>query len=283
MKILVALDSKEYSKNILKDVARLARNTLADILFLGVQDGKVQSPEKALVDTLLKYQENIYSFFSSEELPYAPFASSEFTSERKGLWSISSKGMKEFTIKIATDSIAKQAVAIAKESECNLIILGCSSRHGCEWSGEMNAPLRIAKDAPCSVLVVKKAGNPDQIISIMDKSFISQDSLEMVNQVLTLHDAGLKIVGLKEKKGSTLGDDMEKRMVHLLKYYNDLEINAWLKLIDAGDIEDYVIQSSREAIVALWMGKQSLIKKLFSHSMVDKLLETTRSSLLILR
>jgi hypothetical protein len=31
------------------------------------------------------------------------------------------------------------------------------------------------------------------------------------------------------------------------------------------------------------MGKESLIKKLFSISMVDKLLETTTSSLLILR
>jgi len=73
-------------------------------------------------------------------------------------------------------------------------------------------------------------------------------------------------------------------MVELLKYYNEREISAWIKLINADDVQDYVTASSKEGIVALWMGgKESLIKKLFSRSMVDRLLETTRSALLILR
>ena len=282
MKILVALDAKNYSRKILKDVARLAENTLADIVFLGVQES-TNEPAKSLVNALLKYQHDVYSYFSPNELPYAEFSTNEWQERAKGDWSISSKGIKEFSLRIRTGSVAKQAITIATEMECDLVILGCSSKFGCEWDGEMNVPLRIAEDAPCSVLVIKQVNHTNQIVSILDQSVVNQDALEMVNQLVTLHDAGLKIVGVKEQK-TDKKDDIEKRMVELLRYYNDLEISAWVKLIDSKDVKDYVTNSTREAIVALWMGgKQSLIKKLFSRSMVDKLLENTKSSLLILR
>lgn len=282
MKILVALDAKNYSRKILKDVARLAESTLADIVFLGVQESSTE-PAKSLVNALLKYQHDVYSYFSPNELPYAEFSSNEWQERTKGDWSISSKGMKEFSLRIRTGSVAKQAITIATEMECDLVILGCSSKFGCEWDGEMNVPLRIAEDAPCSVLIIKQINHTNQIVSILDQSVVNQEALEMVNQLVTLHEAGLKIVGVKEQK-TDKKDEMEKRMVELLRYYNDREISAWVKLIDSEDVKDYVTNSSREAIVALWMGgKQSLIKKLFSRSMVDKLLETTKSSLLILR
>jgi hypothetical protein len=172
---------------------------------------------------------------------------------------------------------------VAAEIGANLIILGCSGEFGCEWDGEMNVPLRIAEDAPCSVLVVKQVRNANQIVSILDQSVVKQDSLELVNQLVTLHDTGLKIVGVQEQKAEK-EDAIESRMVELLRYYNDREINTWVKVINSEDVKNYVTTASREAIVALWMGgKQSLIKKLFSRSMVDKLLETTKSSLLILR
>jgi len=282
MKILVALDAKDYSRKIVKDVARLAENTLADIVFLGVQE-KTNEPAKTLVSALLKYQSDVYSYFSPDELPYAEFSSDQWEEKAKGDWSLSTRGMKEFTLRIRTGSAAKQAITVAKEMECDLVILGCSSKFGCEWDGEMNVPLRVAEDAPCSVLVIKQARNANQIVSILDQSVVKQDSLEMVNQLVTLHDAGLKIVGVQEKNESK-NDEIEHRMVELLKYYNDRQVGAWVKLVDSDNVKEYVTESSREAIVALWMGgKQSLIKKLFSRSMVDKLLETTKSALLILR
>jgi nucleotide-binding universal stress UspA family protein len=282
MKILVALDAKDYSKKILKDVARLAENTLADMVFLGIQDN-VREPAKPLVNALMKYQQDVYSYFSPDDLPYADFASDQWQERSKGDWSISSKGMKEFTLRIRTGSAAKQIITVAADMECDLVILGCSNKVGCEWDGEMNVPLRVAEDAPCSVLVIKQVKSSNQIVSILDQSVVSQDSLEIVNQLVTLHDAGLKIVGVKENKESKK-DLIEQRMVELLKYYNDREVGAWVKLLNSDSVKEYVTASSREAIIALWMGgKQSLIKKLFSQSMVDKLLETTKSSLLILR
>ncbi len=282
MKILVALDANAYSKRILKDVARLAENTLADITFLGVQEN-TDKPSDTLADSLFKYQQDVYSHFSTDESPYAEFSSNNWQERKKGDWSISSKGIKEFSMRIRSGSVSKQTIATAKEIECDLIILGCSGEFGCEWNGEMNVPLRIAEDALCSVLVIKQARNTNQIVSILDQSVVNQNSLEMVNQLVTLYDAGLKIVGVQEKKAAK-EDELEARMVTLLRYYNDREISAWVKLIDSQDVKNYVTESSREAIVALWMGgKKSLIKKLFSRSMVDKLLDTTKSSLMILR
>jgi nucleotide-binding universal stress UspA family protein len=283
MKILVALDAKEYSKNILKDVARLAQNTLADLILLGVQDSRSDKPKKALVNTLFKYRNDVCSYFGEDEMPYGDLGATEFIKTHNGEWQLASKGMKECTLRICTGSVAKQVVAVAKELEPDLVILGCSGKLGCEWDGEMNVPLRIAKDAPCSVLVVKQAKNTNQIVSILDQSIVSQDSLELVNQMVTLHETGLKIVGVNDKKAGTKQNEMETRMIDLLKYYNDREIGAWVKLIDSDDLNEYVTASSREGMVALWMGKESMLKKLFSLSMVDKLLETSRSSLLILR
>ncbi len=282
MKILVTLDAKDYSKNILKDVARLAGNTLADIVFLGVQDEASQNPKQSLVKALLKYQEDLYSYFSPDELPYASFPSERLEEKGKGEWCTSVRGMKEFTLRITSGGVAKQTIAVAAEMDCDLVILGCSGKLGCEWDGEMNVPLRIAKDAPCSVLVIKQTKKTNQLVSILDHSVVSQNSLEMINQLVTLNDAGLKIVGVQKKKDSKKAE-VEKRMVELLKYYNDREINVWVKILDSEEVKNYVTNSSREAIVALWMGKESLLKILFSKSMVDKLLETTKSSLLILR
>lgn len=282
MKILVALDTQEYSRKIVKDVARLAQNTLADIVFLGVQADTAE-PGKELTAALRKYQQDVYSYFSSDDLPYGDLSSGNWQKEGKGGWLISAKGMKEFSLNVRSGGVAKQVVQVARDMACDLIILGCDEEFGCEWDGEMNVPLRIAEDAPCSVLVIKKSLDVSQIVSILDQSAVSQDALEMVNQLVTLYDAGLKIVGVQEKGGGKK-DQIEQRMVELLRYYNEREVSGWVTLIDSEQVKKYVTNSSKEAIVALWMGnKQSLIKRLFSQSMVDKLLSTSRSSVFILR
>ena len=282
MKILVALDGKEYSRKIIKDIARLAANTLANIVFTGIQQSSTK-PSKSLFSVLVKYQQDLCSYFRPEELPYVVPESPELEKQGKGDWLASYQSVKNFSFRIRTGGIAKQIIAVAKEMECDLIILGCSGKFGCEWEGEMNVPLRIAEDAPCSVLIIKDSKACDQIVSFLDQSVVSQYALEMVNQFATLHQAGLKIVGIQDQKPAKR-NEIENRMVELLRYYNDRKINTWVKLISSQDVKDFVFSVSQKAIVALWMGgKQSLIKKLFSHKMVDKLLETTKSSLLILR
>jgi hypothetical protein len=283
MKILVALDTQKYSRHILKEVAHLARNTLADLVFIGVQDDGSREPNELLTDTLLRYRQDVCSFFNPDELPYGSPVSREFTAIKQGEWSLGSDGMKELVLRITSGSAARLIPAAAAELEADLVIMGCSGELGCEWEGEMNVPLRIAKDAPCSVLVIKQPTRSDQIISILDQSVVSQDSLELINQLVTLHESGLKIVGVKEKMAGSRQDEMEQRMIELVRYYNNRDVDAWVKLISSRDVKEYVINSSRTAIVALWLGKQSLLQKLFPLTMVDKLLENTSSALLILR
>jgi nucleotide-binding universal stress UspA family protein len=282
MKILVALDMNMYSSKIVKDVARLSQNTLADLIFLGVQN-EPNELDQTLVSSLTRYQKDVYSYFGDDECPYGDFSSKQWEQAGKNDWSVSSKGMKEFTLRVRTGSVSKQVVSVATEMECDLVILGCGKEFGCEWEGEMNIPLRIAEDAPCSVLVVKNSGNSDQIVSFLDQSVVNQDALEMINQMVTIHGASLKIVGVKDKNEDK-ETEIEKRMVELLTYYNERKVNAWVKLIGSEHVKEYVTDASREAIVALWMGgKQSLIKRIFSKSMVDQLLETSLSSVFILR
>ncbi len=282
MKILVALDGKSYSRGIVKEVARLSEGTLADVVFLGIQDSKTKVSQ-SLQMLLHEYQQDLYSYFRPDELPYADFSLEKWQKIASGDWKVSAAGMKEFTLRIRSGSVAKAVVAVAGEMECDLVILGCDLKCGCEWDGEINVPLRIAEDAPCSVLVIKQSGNTQEIVSILDQSEVHQEAMEMINQLVTLHSAGLKIIGVQEKNEDK-NDMLEQRMVELLKYYNDRAVSAWVKVIDSAMVTDYVTESSRKAIIALWMGgKQSLLKRLFSHSMVDKLLSTSSSSVFILR
>ncbi|HID70981.1 MAG TPA: hypothetical protein EYP35_11160 [Desulfobacterales bacterium] len=282
MKILVALDTEDYSNKILKNVARLAGNTLADIIFLGIQEGteKLAGP---LADTMLKYQQDLASCFNREESPYADFDAEQWQEKQPGDWYMASRGMKEFTLRIRSGSIVKEVLSVARETECDLIILGCNGTAGCEWNGEWNVPLRIAEGGPCSVLVIKDVKRVKQIVSILDQSAVSQEAMELINQLVTLNDSGLNIVGVKGKN-ERKETEIEQRIVDLLRYYNDRKISTWIKLINSDDVQDYVTGASVDATVALWMGgKQSLLKKIFSRTMVEKLLETSGSSLLILR
>ncbi len=282
MKILIALDTQEYSRAIIPTAAQLTKNTLADIVLLGIQEKTTDTPDKALSEALEQYRKDIFGEFDGDTSLYSDFSDVSWQRTEGDGWQRSARKLKTCSLTIRTGGAAKQIIAVAEEIGSDLVIIG-GSRPDCEWQGELNVPLRVAEEAPCTVLLIKENKNIDKIISILDQSVVSQDSMEMVNQLVTLHDAGLKIVGVKEKKSHKEGA-IEKTMVELMKYYNDRKINAWVKLLNSEKVQEYVTASSQEGIVALWMGgKQSFLKKMFSRSMVDKLLETTRSSLLILR
>jgi len=282
MKMLVLFDDKPYSQAIVKAVSRLARNTLADLVLLAVQeDGEAMDQE--LAQALLRAQQGIYGGFSADELPYAEVQRPHWEPMEQG-WRLDCSARKQCELKLVRGgSVAKTAVAMAAKEEAGLVVLGCSAAEGCEWAGELNVPLRIAEDAPCHVLVIKEPHAAGEIVSILDQTEVSQEALEMINQVATIHQAGLKIVGVAEKKESRQ-NALEQRMVALLKYYNDRGISTWLKVLPSEQIQRYVTAVSQEAVVALWMGgHHSLVKKLFARSMIDRLLEVSRSSLLILR
>ena len=117
----------------------------------------------------------------------------------------------------------------------------------------------------------------------MDQAHVSQASLEMINQIVTLHEAELKIIGITGPKGKVGKGDVEAKIAEILKYYSDRQINAWIKLIRLDSLEEYVARASREGMIALWMGEKSLLSKIFSRDLVGKLVQYSQSSVLILR
>lgn len=289
MRILLALDNQAYSADIISEVAKLAANTWADITMLGIQtSGSDSNLDQSLANTLLGYRKQFLTQFAEKDCPYsAASGKMNFTSSKDG-WQIlgvtTANKSKVLHLKVRKGNAIKEILAEAEEQGCDLIILGCSNGTDCQWHGEtLNFPHKIARKANCSVLLIKDQRPTKTIISCLDKSLIQQESLELINQIVTLHDADLKIIGLTGPKGLTQKEDTEKQMADILKYYTDRKINAWVKLVEKEALEEYISQASNEGMIALWMGKKSIIGKILSSSLIEKLVASSQSSFLLLR
>ncbi|HIJ78622.1 MAG: universal stress protein [Desulfobulbaceae bacterium] len=287
MRILLALDNQSYSAGIIPEVAKLAANTWADITMLGIQSTNASAGlDQALAATMLAHKSSFLAQFTGKDSPYASPAGKEVFSPDNGGWQVGAApdSSKALNLKVRAGSAIKEIMAEADQQGCDLIILGCSNGADCQWHGEtLNLPQKIAKDAGCSVLVIKEQRPTKKIISCLDQSEIQQESLELINQIVTLHDADLKIVGLTGPKGLKKKEDTEKQMAEIQKYYTDRQINAWIKLVEKEGLEAYIAKASNEGMIALWMGKKSMLGKMFSSNLIEKLVANSQSSVLILR
>ncbi len=284
MRILVAMDANKYSANIVGDVTKLAANTWADITMLAVQSGGSSSiPDQTLLNALSENQENFFAQYRKGELPHGKANLKGLKQVTDGVWMSSGDGRKNFSLKIRSGDPVREILAEAGAQQCDLIILGCSTDNGCQWDAEIDLPQKIARDADCSVLVIKEEKMPQKITCCLDQARVSQESLEMVNQIVNLHQADLKIVGLTGPKGLPGKGEVEKKMQEILHYYTARKVNTLIKLVDNDDLEDFVSHATREGMIALWMGKKSLLGKIFPKKLIGKLVATSNSSVLILR
>jgi nucleotide-binding universal stress UspA family protein len=278
------MDTNTYSSEIIGDVTTLAANTWADITLLAVQTGRGASrPEPTLVEALSRGQQIFFDQYQGGELPHGAADTQGFKPVTPGIWRTSGSGRKEFTLKVRSGEPIKEILAEAAEQQCDLLILGCSKENGCQWEAEIDLPQKIARDAQCSVLVIKEGRIPKKITCCLDQDQVSQDSLEMINQIVNLHQADLKIVGLTGPKGLPAKGEVEKKMQEVLHYYAARKVNTLIKLVDNEDLETFVERATREGMIGLWMGKKSLLGKIFSKDLIGKLVATSSSSALILR
>lgn len=284
MKIVIAVDANRYSAEIIGDVTKLAANTWADITLLAVQSrGEGEGPDATLVKVLGQLQQDFFGQYQGGELPHGEADLQGFTQTKPGIWQTGGNGRKDFTLKIRSGEPIREILAEAGEKQCDLIILGCSKDNGCQWDAEIDLPQKIARDADCSVLVIKEGRIPKKITCCLDQALVSQESLEMVNQIVHLHQADLKIVGLTGPKGLPGKGEVEKKMQEILHYYSARKVTTLIKLVDNDDLEEFVGSATREGMIALWMGKKSLLRKIFSEDLIGKLVATSNSSALILR
>lgn len=293
MRILVAVDQHHYSARAAREVTRLAMNTWADVTLLGVQPKtpsrtlqSVDSPAQfPLAKTLAKYREDFLSQFQEEESPYIlRECGYELMEVKKGIWEelyVCRSSKKDLRVRMRLGNPVKEILAQCHQEGSDLVVLGCDREKGCLWKDVGSVPQRVANDAPCSVLVVKEQKKIKKVVCCLDHDRVSQESLEMINQMVTIHKAELDIVGLTE--GDALGAVVEKRMDWILKYYRARQIKPWIELVELSSLEAFISQEARWGLMALWMGKKSILEKVFPRGKVDTLVRASESSVLILR
>jgi nucleotide-binding universal stress UspA family protein len=299
MKILVAVDQNPYSAHAVLELAKLSANTWAHVSLLAVvsksdvkERGADVDPAPALsahpvVEALFAHHEAFLSYFEERGGPY-PYRWSgqnkELVEVRKGVYEVAQNpkpGQKRLDIRVRTGNSAKEILSEAKEQEIDLIVLGCDALKGCGWEGDSTVPRKVANDAPCSVLIAKPLKEVKRMICCLDHDRVSQVSLEMINQMVTLHGAQLTIAGLTEHHN--LKTEVEKKLLNILRYYHERGIDPWIEVVDIAFLDSFIAEKAREGLMALWMGKQSILEKAFSKSQVGKLIKGSDTSVLILR
>ena len=293
MRILAAVDQHPYSANIVKDVAKLAGNTWADVTLLGVGPKATdirRSSNRAerihpLTEKLENYRRNFLGYFEKEESPYEKKSCNyEFVEVNRGIWEelyICRGDRKDLKVVLRSGNPVKEILAQSKEDDSDLVAMGCHKKGDCQWKGAINLPQKVANNATCSVLVVKEEKQIHKIVCCLDQENISQKSIEMINQMVTLYQTELEIVGLTD--GTTLKPMVEKNLDAILKYYKARQIKAWIKLVDTTSLELFISQEARRSMMALWMGGKSILTKMFPQSKVNKLIQGSKASVLLLR
>ncbi|MFZ5759616.1 MAG: universal stress protein [Thermodesulfobacteriota bacterium] len=291
MKILAVCDDHPTSERIVAELAHIAANTWADVIMLGVQQpGNGNEPDPALASRLLRCRDNFIRFFPATESPYGPCRISDaFVSFGRGRWLLApaerkGESRKKLTVRIRAGNPVREILSESRLQEVDLIILGCSLAGDCRWLGG-DLRRKIASRAGCAVLVIRDLGQPPGSIScFVGQGPVSQASLEMINQIATVHQTDLSLVGLVGNELSAAGEErITQRMAGMLRYYAQRRIPAWIRLALPENVEEDVRRAGRDGIIALLLGKKSLFGGIFPDDLIGRLVSGGQPAVLILR
>jgi len=297
MRILVAVNKQLYSVNAINQVATLAKSTWADVTLLGTEI-KSEAPElkkgtltgmegldMEMAKVLDGYRKQFVRMVGDKDSPYTPdHGDYHLKQDEKGTLTLDyngRNGRKSLNARIRFGNAVKEILAESLEKDMDLILIVCGESGPCEWANHVNVPQKVAQNAKCSVFIVKEEKKPEMIVCCLDHDKVSQDSLELINQLVTLYQAELEIVGLKT--GDALKSEVDHKMAEILNYYHDRNIRAWIRLVEANDLKSFISQAARDNLVALWMGKESFLDKFFPKKLLEEFVSTAGSSVLILR
>ncbi len=296
MKILVAVDQNPYSAKTAKVVAELAANTWANVTILGVlprrspagkpaasaEDWNMEHP---LPRALLEYQKKFLSHFKKDACPYTQRNFGyQLIEVRKGVWEelyVAKSARKDLKARIRLGNPVNEILAEARQEEVDLIVMGCDHSEGCQWEELGGIPQKVVNAATCSVLVAKEEKEVNKIVCCLDHDLVSQQSLEMINQLVTLHQAKLEIIGLTE--GRELKAEVERKMDTILRYYTARGLEPWIEIVELASLDAFISQEAQWGLMALWMGKRSMLEKVFPKAKVSRLIKGSEYSVLILR
>ncbi len=233
---------------------------------------------------VLMFHKEFLGYFQGKDSPYNTQKSkNEFVEVKRHVWEelpTDRGAIKDLKLRIRQGNPAKAILAESYEEGIDLVVIGCDKDNKCLWENA-NVPQKIANDAACSVLVVKDETTANKIVCCLDHDTISQESLEMINQMVTFHKAELEIIGLTEGEG--LKVEVERKVDSILKYYTARQLMPLIQLVEPSAFESFISREAQRSLMALWMGEKSILEKFLPPKKVGKLVRTSQSSVLILR
>jgi len=294
MKILFVGDEHPYSAYALDEVVRLALNTWADVTLLaaspaltakGSEGAPVPPLNHPLIQALRRYREVFMQGAGGDDSPYASAKwQHEWVPLKDGRWEelfVCRGAKKDLRVCIRGGDAAQETVAEAKEAESDLIVLGCQKGNTCSWKVGPEVPQRVVNDAACSVLMVKEQQPVNRILACLDQSYISQDSLEIINQMATIHKAQVELIGLSQT--GDMKKDVYRRLIEIGDYYEERQIKIATRLTDVADFEGLLATELKQDLLALWLGRKSLLDRFFPRDWIGRFVGKSQSSVLVMR
>lgn len=294
MRILFGGDQHAYSAYALKQTIKLARNTWADVTLLGLHPASVLRDAARVAGlpgdlpvskALHSYRETFLGTWDNEESPYeVQDGRYEWIQLKDGRWEetkVLRGSKKDLRVRIRIGDPAAEILAEADEDGSDLIVLGCTKGERCIWAASTPVPQEVVNESRCSVLLVKEEQPVNRILACLDQGYISQESLEMINQMVTMHGAELELVGLSQN------GDMNKavytRLIEIGDYYSDRDVTIRTRLTDISDFERFISEETRDDLLALWAGKKSLLSRFFARDWIGRFVSKCQTSVLVMK
>lgn len=288
MKILFAADTHPYSAHALEVLSQLAENTWADVTILGVaSDSRTPEPmkENPLAEALAQYREKFLQHWPDNACPYTPEQLRyQWIEIGKGLWQqllVSSGGRKDLAIRVRFGDPYTELVTATRSERSDLVVLGCTGGAQCVWADSPNVPQKLVDGSDCSILLVKEAQPVKTVYACFDESNVSQESLEMINQVASAYEAQLQIVGLTKSGG--INAQVYSWLDVVYYYYKKKGLQVSQRLVEIAEFEAFINHEVEEGLLALWLGKKALLSRFFKKKSVGRFVQSSRSSVLVLR
>lgn len=294
MKILFVGDEQPYSEFALNEVIRLAMNTWADVTLLGSQaavpnraagSGGQSLADQPLSQALHRYRETFLKGCGDADSPYAMGnLTFEWLAQKKGVYEemlVSRSAKKELRVRLRLGNPVQEILQEGQEGEYDLIVIGCTGGQRCLWESVPEAPHKVVSEADCSVLLVKEEQPITRIRACLDQSFISQESLEMITQMATIHGAQVELIGLTQE--GALKKEVYRRLIEIGDYYEDRQITVKTQLTEVAEFENFLAQKSEHDLLALFMGKKSLLDRFFPRDWIGRFVSKCQTSVLVMR